>query len=382
MRFLTAGESHGPALTVIVEGCPAGLPLLAEHVDRQLARRQAGFGRGARQKIETDRVEILSGVRHGETLGSPIALLIRNQDFENWRETLSPAPTAEAPDRVLTLPRPGHADLAGALKYDRRDARDILERASARETAARVAAGAVARRLLEEAGIGIASCVTAVGTVVASSPETLRAAAGLDPDMPMPDGEAALRAREAIRAAAARGETLGGRTLVGAWGVPPGLGSHVQWDRRLDARIGAAFLSIPSCKGVEIGEGVASSSLAGSEAHDEIFYEEARGFYRATNRAGGIEGGMTNGEEIRVTAYFKPLATLMKPLRSVHLHSKEPGSAHKERSDVCALPAAAVIGEAVLALTLCEALQEKCGGDSLRELIGNLASYRARVEAF
>ena len=382
MRFLTAGESHGPALTVIIEGCPAGLPLLAGDFDRQLARRQAGFGRGARQKIERDRVEILSGIRRGETLGSPIALLIRNRDFESWRETMSPAPVEPPPDRVLTLPRPGHADLAGVLKYARGDARDVLERASARETAARVAAGAVARRLLEEVQIQIASCVTTVGPVSCLPPHSLSSLADLDPDMPMPGEDAARKAREAIREAASKGDTLGGRALVGAWGVPPGLGAHVHWDRRLDARIAAAFMSIPSCKAVEIGDGVAVSETPGSRAHDEIFYEEGRGFFRATNRAGGIEGGMTNGEEVRVTAHFKPLATLMAPLASVHLHTKEPGKAHKERSDACAVPAAAVIGEALLALVLAESLQEKCGGDSLPELLRNLAAYRSQVENY
>jgi chorismate synthase len=382
MRFLTAGESHGPALTVVIEGCPAGLPLLAAEVDRQLARRQAGFGRGARQRIEKDRVEILSGIRHGRTLGSPIAFLIRNRDFENWCETMSAAPAEAPPDRVLTLPRPGHADLPGALKYARRDARDILERASARETAARVAAGAVARRLLEEAGIGIASCVTAIGPVSCPPPPALSSLGALDPEMPMPDPGAAIEAREAIRSAAARGDTLGGRALVGAWGVPPGLGSHAHWDRRLDARLAAHIMSVPSCKAVEIGDGAAVSAAPGSEAHDEIFYDESRGFYRRTNRAGGIEGGMTNGEEVRVTAYFKPLATLMKPLDSVHLHTKAPGKAHKERSDACAVPAAAVICEAVLALALAGALQEKCGGDSIEELCRNLAAYRSQVESF
>jgi chorismate synthase len=381
MRFLTAGESHGPALTVIVEGCPAGLPLLAEDVDVQLSRRQRGYGRGARQKIESDRVEILSGVRRGETLGTPVALLIRNLDFANWAVTMSPAPQDGPADRVLTCPRPGHADLAGALKYGRRDARDILERASARETAARVAAGAVARKLLEAAGIRIASCVTAVGDVRCGAPPVFSALLGLDEELPMPDAEAAGRARDAIRAAGAAGDTLGGRVLVAAAGVPPGLGSHVHWDRRLDARLGAHFLSIPSCKAVSIGDGVEVSGLPGSRAHDAIGYEAGRGFVRPTNLAGGLEGGISNGEDLRVTAYFKPLSTLMKPLPSVDLASKRPAAAHKERSDVCALAPAAVIGEAVLALCLAEALQEKFGGDCLGDLLRSLEDYRARLQA-
>ena len=382
MRFLTAGESHGPALTVVLEGCPAGLPLLAEHVDAQLARRQRGFGRGARQRIESDRAEILSGVRRGETLGSPIALLIRNRDFANWETTMSPAPQEAPPDRVLRCPRPGHADLAGALKYDRRDARDILERASARETAARVAAGAVARQLLAAAGMRLASCVTAVGEVVCDPPAEFTALQGLDEDLPMAGRESAQRAREAIEAAAARGDTLGGRILVAATGVPAGLGSHVQWDRRLDARLGAHFLSIPSCKAVSIGDGVAASLLPGAEAHDAIGYEPGRGFVRPTNRAGGVEGGISNGEDVRVLAYFKPLSTLMRPLPSVDLQTKEPSAAHKERSDVCAIAAAAVIGEAAMALCLADALLEKFGGDSLPDLLDALSRYRARLEAF
>lgn len=382
MRFLTAGESHGPALTVILEGCPAGLPLLAGDIDVQLARRQRGFGRGARQRIESDRVEILSGVRHGETLGTPIAMVIRNRDFANWETTMSPAPQDAPPDRVLTCPRPGHADLAGVLKYGRRDARDILERASARETAARVAAGAVARKLLGAAGVRVASCVTAIGEVECEEPSDFALLPGLDEELPMPDPEAARRAREAIQAAGARGDTLGGRILVAASGVPPGLGSHVHWDRRLDALLGAQFLSIPSCKAVSIGDGVASSRQPGSLAHDPISYDRGRGFVRPTNHAGGLEGGISNGEDIRVAAYFKPLSTLMKPLPSVDLTTKDPAAAHKERSDVCALAPAAVIGEAAMALCLAGALQEKFGGDSVGDLLGALALYRARVEAY
>jgi chorismate synthase len=382
MRFLTAGESHGPALTVILEGCPAGLALSPEDLNRQLQRRQRGAGRGARQRIESDQAEILSGVRHGETLGTPITLLIRNKDFANWRETMSPLPIDAPPDRVLSFPRPGHADLAGALKYDRRDARDILERASARETAARVAAGAVASKLLACAGIRTTSCVIALGEVESEPPSSMESFLDLDPELPMADPRAALRARELISEAAAKGDTLGGKILVAAWGVPPGLGSHVQWDRRLDARIGAHFLSIPSVKGVEIGEAAKVSRSFGSAGHDPIAYQHGRGFVRPSNLAGGLEGGISNGEPIRVIAALKPLSTLMKPLPSVDLETKAPGAAHKERSDVCALAPAAVIGEALLALCLADALLEKFGGDTMKELLRNLAGYRAQFEAY
>jgi chorismate synthase len=382
MRFLTAGESHGQALTVILEGCPAGLGLSPADIDRQLARRQQGFGRGARQRIEEDRVQILSGVRHGQTLGSPISLMIPNRDHRAWSQTMAVESIEGPSDRTLTLPRPGHADLAGALKYDRHDARDILERASARETAARVAAGAVARRLLEEAGIGIASSVVRIGPVEVAGAVTYRDCSGLDPDLPMPDPEAKARAMAEIEAAGKRGDTLGGKILVVAAGVPPGLGSHVQWDRKLDARLALHFMSIQSVKAVEVGDGVAVSASFGKEAHDAILYSAEAGFHHPTNRAGGVEGGMANGEEIRVTAYLKPLATLMDPLSSADLNTKASGKAQIERSDVCAVPAAAVIGEAAMALCLCEALQEKCGGDSLEELLRNLRAYREQVRRF
>lgn len=382
MRFLTAGESHGPALTVILEGCPAGLRLSPSDIDLQLARRQKGFGRGARQRIETDRVEILSGLRHGQTLGSPICLSIPNRDHRAWSQTMAVEPIEGPADRTLTLPRPGHADLAGALKYDRHDARDILERASARETAARVAAGAVARRLLEEAGIAIASCVVGIGPVEVVEPVTYQDCLGLDGDLPMPAPEARARAILEIKEAGKRGDTLGGKILVVATGVPPGLGSHVQWDRKLDAKLALHFMSIQSVKAVEVGDGVATSAASGHDAHDGILYSPEAGFHHPTNRAGGVEGGMTNGEEIRVAAYLKPLATLMKPLPSADLVTKEAGRAQIERSDVCAVPAAAVIGEAAMALCLCEALQEKFGGDGLGELLRNLSAYREQVRRF
>ena len=382
MRFLTAGESHGPALNAIVEGCPAGLSLRAEQIDLQLARRQRGHGRGGRQRIEADRVEILSGVRRGETIGSPIALLIRNRDHRAWAETMAVGPKEGPPDRTLTLPRPGHADLAGALKYDRRDARDILERASARETAARVAAGAVARTLLEAAGIRIASCVLGLGPAQVNRPIGFEDCLGLDEEMPLPDARLREEAIAAVDAAKAAGDTLGGRVLVVARGVPAGLGSHVQWDRKLDARLALHFMSIQSVKGVEVGDGVAASATRGSAAHDAILYDGEKGFHHPTNRAGGIEGGISNGEEIRVTAYLKPLSTLMDPLPSADLVTKAPGKAQIERSDVCAIPAAAVIGEAAMALCLAGALVEKFGSDSVGELLENLRAYRERVRRF
>ncbi len=382
MRFLTAGESHGPALTAILEGCPAGLALSPSQIDAQLARRQKGYGRGARQRIESDHVEILSGVRRGETLGSPIALLIRNRDHKAWSDTMAAEPREGAADRALTLPRPGHADLPGALKYDRRDARDILERASARETAARVAAGAVARALLAECGVAITSCVLGIGPAFLERSVRWEECQDLDENMPIPDEETRRRALAAIQEASARGDTLGGKALVMARGVPPGLGSHVHWDRRLDARLAFHFMSIPSAKAVEVGDGVASSARPGSVSHDAIAYDGERGFRRATNRAGGLEGGITNGEDVRVTAYFKPLATLMKPLPSVDLATKVPGLAQIERSDVCAVPAAAVIGEAAMALALAEALTEKFGGDSMRELLRNAEAFRRQVREY
>jgi chorismate synthase len=327
-------------------------------------------------------VQILSGVRHGKTLGSPIGLSIPNKDHRAWSKTMAVEPMEGPADRTVTLPRPGHADLPGALKYDRHDARDILERASARETAARVAAGAVARRLLEEAGIRIASCVVGIGPVVVPGSVAYEDCLDLDEDLPIPDPEARGRAIQEIKEAGERGDTLGGKILVVAAGVPPGLGSHVQWDRKVDARLALHFMSIQSVKAVEVGDGVAVSASLGKNAHDAILYSPEAGFHHPTNRAGGVEGGMSNGEEIRITAYLKPLATLMDPLASADLNTKAPGKAQIERSDVCAVPAAAVIGEAAMALCLCEVLQEKFGGDGLEELLRNLQAYREQVRRF
>lgn len=377
LRFLTAGESHGPALVTVLEGVPAGLPLAAEHIDAQLERRQRGAGRGARQRIERDRVQIQSGVRGGETLGSPLALRIENRDWVNWERFMDPARIE--PGREVTLPRPGHADLAGALKYDRSDARDILERASARETAARVAAGAVARRLLEELGVEIASCVLAVGEAAVSFEPDFPTLRALDGELPIHEPEVHQRALEAIAEAKAAGDTLGGAVMVAAAGLPPGLGSHVQWDRRLDARLAAHLMSIPLAKGVLFGAILADHRLPGSEVQDIIRHEPGRGFLRDTNHAGGLEGGMTNGQELRATLLLKPISTLMKPLPTADLNTHEAGLASVERSDVCAVVPAAVIAEAVLALGLADAFLEKFGGDSLAEVKRNLAAYRARL---
>jgi chorismate synthase len=383
LRFLTAGESHGPSLTVIIEGMPAGLPLSADAIAADLARRQLGYGRGRRMAIEQDRAEIQSGVRHGETLGSPIALVIRNRDWTNWQHTMSieAAPSDDTPGArrgPVTRPRPGHADLAGGLKYGRTDLRDVLERASARETAARVAVGAVARVLLRRYGIEIASHVVAIGDVAVSDPlatafDRIRALPG-DDDVRCVDPAVARAMRAAIDGAREAGDTVGGCFEVIAHGVPPGLGSYVQWDRKLDGRLAQAFMSIPAIKAVGIGRGAESAGRPGSQMHDEILPTDdgpagsLPGLRRPTNNAGGLEGGVTNGEDVRVTAWMKPISTLMKPLRSVDLQSMTVAAAAIERSDVCAVPAAAVVGEAVACLVLADALLEKLGGDSVLEL--------------
>ncbi len=403
IRFTTAGESHGKALVAIVEGVPAGLPLTAADVDADLARRMQGYGRGARMKIEADTAEILSGVRAGQTLGSPIALLIQNKDWANWEDVMSPGVSddpAQPPRRRLTRPRPGHADLAGTLKYDRTDARDILERASARETAARVAAGAVCRRLLAELGVEVGSHVVALGGVTAAAPPVLPASLNAAADRsPVRCLDAAAERAMIARIDAAReaGDTLGGIAEVVARGVVVGLGSHVSWDRKLDGRLAAALMSIPAVKSVGIGLGEALAGLKGSEAHDAIFPEEVTeagrgggsesspgsratpGFARKTNRAGGLEGGMTNGQPLVVRVAKKPIATLMSPLPSVDLDTGAAAQAQSERSDVTAVPAMAVIAEAMVTIVLAGAYLEKFGGDSLDELRRNLEGYLARL---
>jgi chorismate synthase len=393
LRFLTAGESHGPALVAILEGMPAGVPVDLQALARQMRRRQGGHGRGRRMAIESDAVEVLSGIRVGVTLGSPIALLIRNRDWDNWRFTMSvdAAPSADAggPHRPpVTRPRPGHADLAGAVKYGHDDLRNVLERASARETAARVAVGALARQLLERLGISVAAHVTAIGParLEAASPVPFDVIAGAADDSPVRCADAAVARRmvEAIDAARTAGDTLGGTFEVVVRGVPPGLGSHVQWDRRLDGRLAQALVSVPAVKAVEIGCGVQSAFLPGSEVHDEILRGDPAaspltGLRRTSNHAGGLEGGVSNGEELRVTAYMKPIATLMRPLRSVDLRTGEESAAAIERSDTCAVPAAAVIGEAVVALVVADAFMEKFGGDSLADMERQYTEWRRAV---
>ncbi len=387
IRFTTAGESHGPALVTILEGIPAGLPLLAADVDAQLARRQQGYGRGRRMQIERDAVDLLSGVRAGQTLGSPIAMLIRNRDWKNWQAIMDPAPLeGEDPSaprkREVTRPRPGHADLSGALKYARDDARDILERASARETAARVAASAVCRRLLAEFDVRIGSHVVHLGGIDARRPdpmpEDINAASDASPLRTLdPEADAAMIAHiDEIKRA---GNTLGGICEVVADGLPVGLGSHVAWDAKLDGRIGAAMMSIPAVKGVEIGMGFQSSRVTGAEAHDEIEPASGRSLTgnvrRRTNRAGGLEGGMTNGEPLVVNVAMKPISTLMRPLATVDLQTGEPAAAVAERSDVTAVPAMGVIAEGMLAIVLANAFAEKFGGDSLAEMRRNYDGY-------
>ena len=387
LRYTTAGESHGPALVVVLEGVPAGLSIdIARDVDPELRRRQGGYGRGERMKIESDRAEVLSGIRLGETIGSPVALLVRNRDWENWREAMAPeAPGESATDdalRRVRLPRPGHADLAGVLKYGRDDARDILERASARETTARVAAGAVAKRLLSELGIHIGSHVVMMGGVEAALPgelpADLNAAADASPLRTL-DRAAEARMIAAVDAAAAEGDTLGGVFEVVATGLPVGLGSHVSGERRLDARIAGALMSIQAMKGVEIGLGFRAAALRGSAVHDEIETDAAKrrsgGFRRSRNNAGGVEGGMSTGEPLVARVAMKPLSSLAKPLRSVDLGTGERADAIRERSDVAALAAAGVVGEAMVALVLADAVLEKFGGDSMAELTRSFEAY-------
>jgi chorismate synthase len=381
-RFTTAGESHGRGLVAILEGIPAGLAVPAERINAELKRRMGGYGRGARMKIEADQIEWLAGVRAGETLGSPIAMLVWNRDWEHWQDVM--APEADAPGterrRQVTRPRPGHADLAGSLKYDRQDARDILERASARETVARVACGAVCKLLLEQFGVEIGSHVVELGGVTARLlsplPAPLNPASDASPVRCLdPEAEREIVAR--IDAAKAAGDTLGGVVEVLALGVPVGLGSHVSWDRKLDGRLAQALMSIPAVKGVALGLGFEAARRKGSEVHDEIL----PGLARATNRAGGTEGGMTTGEPLVARVAMKPISTLMAPLRTVDLKTGSSAQAQSERSDVTAVPAMGVIAEAMMALVLAQALLEKFGGDALRETKRNFEGYLAQLRA-
>jgi len=384
LRFTTAGESHGPALVSILEGMVAGLPLIAADVDAELSRRQQGYGRGRRMKIESDHVEFLSGVRAGETLGSPIAMLIHNRDWKNWQEIMDPAPRETDPERkrAVTRPRPGHVDLSGMLKYDRDDARDVLERASARETTARVAAGAVCKRFLREFGISVGSHVVHLGGVDAKRPEKMPADLNAAADQSQvrtldPAAEQEMIAR--IDAAKADGNTLGGIAEVVCDGVPVGLGSHVSWDRKLDGRLAAALMSIPAVKAVEIGLGTEAARRQGSDVHDEIDADDknvrAGRVRRRTNRAGGMEGGISNGEQIVVRAAMKPISTLMRPLGTIEMKTREAAQAVAERSDVTAVPAMGVIAESMTAFIIAQALLEKFGGDSLGETRQSFESY-------
>ncbi|MES3036106.1 MAG: chorismate synthase [Gemmatimonadota bacterium] len=389
LRLTTAGESHGPALVCTLEGMPAGIPLRADDINADLFRRQQGYGRGRRMQIERDEVEFLSGVRAGQTLGSPIAMLIRNKDWKNWVEIMDPAPRSEDADglrkRSVTRPRPGHADLTGILKYDRDDARDILERASARETTARVAGAAIARALLKAFDVSIGSHLVHLGGIDAAPvplPEDLNAASDASPVRTL-DADAEVRIIALIDGAKADGNTLGGICEVVARGLPVGLGSHVSWDRKLDGRVGQAMLSIPAVKGVEIGIGFESARMTGAEVHDEIAMAPGRtiagNVQRTTNRAGGLDGGMTNGEPVVVRVAMKPISTLMKPLQTIDTTTSEVAAAVVERSDVTAVPAMGVIAEAMLALVLADAMLEKFGGDSLGEMRRNYDSYLAHV---
>ena len=386
-RFLTAGESHGPALTTIIEGVPAGLPITAAPINAQLKRRQGGYGRGARQKIESDTAEILSGIRFGRALGSPITLVVRNRDWANWTTKMSvePLPEGEEETKTITVPRPGHADYAGMMKYGHDDLRNILERASARNTATMVAVGAVARLLLAEFGVSVASHVVNIGGIKSAENIDLRQVAELAEDSPVrvadPDAEARIIA--AIDDAKYRGDTLGGTFEVVALGLPVGLGSHVHWDTRIDGKLAQALMSIQAIKGVEVGLGFGAADIPGSQVHDALFYDagDDAKFRRGTNNAGGTEGGMTNGEPLVVRAVMKPIATLMKQLPSVNLTTKEGVPAFAERSDVCAVPAAAVVGEAMVAIVLAQLMCEKFGGDSLAEMSANYTNYQQAVAA-
>ena len=393
IRFLTAGESHGKGLTAILEGIPANLSLSEEDINVDLRRRQKGYGRGGRMKIEKDRVEILSGVRFGKTLGSPIALFIRNRDWENWKEKMAIEGEPSGSVVPFTRPRPGHADLSGGIKYNQRDLRNILERSSARETAARVAVGAVCKKLLSEFGIKVGSFVVSIGekeieelkdkSYFAEPKKLLEfhdRAETSELRIPFPEKDEEFKA--IIDEAKEKGESLGGVFEVFAVGVPPGLGSHIHWDKRIDGRIAQAMMSIQAIKGVEIGIGFESARKFGSEVHDEIGWSKERGFFRFTNRLGGTEGGITNGMPLVVRVAMKPIPTLKNPLRSVDINTKEEIKAGKERTDVVAVPAASVVGEAMLAIVLADAFLEKFGGDFLEEIKERFNAYMEHIKHF
>jgi chorismate synthase len=390
VRFLTSGESHGKALTGILEGIPSGLSLSSDDIDKELKRRQGGYGRGGRMKIESDHAEIISGVRWGKTIGSPVGILIENKDWENWKEGMSPDARYQNSIKPVTRPRPGHADLAGALKYGHKDIRNILERSSARETAMRVALGAVAKKFLGEFGIKVGSYVIQIGiekmeigNVHTKEKDLLKLSKNAEKSpVRCPDKNASEKMVELIDRAIREGDSLGGVFEIFLTGVPVGLGSHIQWDRKLDGRLAQAIISIQAIKGVEIGLGFEIARHFGSNVMDEIFYEKSSKFYRKTNNAGGIEGGISNGMPIIIRAAMKPIPTLRRPLMSVDIKTKKIFEAAYERSDVCAVPAAAIVGEAVTALVMANAFLEKFGGDSMQEIKRNLDSYNASLNTF
>jgi chorismate synthase len=381
LKLITAGESHGPGLTCIVEGVPAGLTLDRDALNRDLARRQLGYGRGGRMKIERDQVEVSAGVRHGHTLGGPIALQVANRDYANWEERMNPWPV-EAATPEVHLPRPGHADLVGTQKYGLTDVRDILERASARETAARVAGGAVAKALLAALGVQIRSHVIQIASVAAPRRPDLTVEdfqrVDESPVRCLDDDSSAAMVAEINRLRKAN-ESLGGVFEVLAFGIVPGLGSHISWDQRLDGRLGQAVMSIQAIKAAAVGDGIEVAGLPGSQAHDEIFWDSGRGYHRPTNRAGGLEGGMTTGQTLVVRGWMKPLPTLTKPLRSVDIQTHEPAEALRERTDSCTVPAAGVVAEAMVAFVLADAYREKLGGDHIDDMREALAAYQRRI---
>jgi chorismate synthase len=389
LRYFTAGESHGEALVAFLSGLPAGLAVNLGFVDRELWRRQQGYGRGGRMKIETDKAHILSGVRQGNTIGSPIAVLLENKDWKNWQESLPVEEGDPAKHKRVASPRPGHADLAGALKYNFREARYVLERASARESAARVAVGALAKLFLAALGIDVLSHVVAVGQAALEKEipwEQIRGLADREQILlNCADAEAELRMKAEVDRALKTGDSVGGIFEVVAHGVPPGLGTYAQWDERLDGLLAGAVMSLQAVKAVEIGAGVTAAASAGSAVHDEIGYGATAGFtgfQRTRNNAGGIEGGISNGEDIRVSGYLKPISTLRRPLQSVDFDSRQPVKAAYERSDVCVVPAAGVAAEAMVALTLARCALEKCGGDSMTETLRNFEGYRQQLKNY
>ncbi len=385
LRYLNGGESHGQYLLAIVEGVPAGLPLTAEDINRDLARRQLGYGRGGRMRVEQDQVEFACGVRKGSTLGNPIGLMVRNRDWDNWKEVMAVEPGPIPAGKIVTRPRPGHADLVGAIKYGHRDIRNVLEKASARETAIRVAVGGVGKALLAQFGIRILSYTVEIGGIQAQRGDDPVAAfeRAEQSEVRSPDADAGTKMVELIRTAKHRGDTLGGVFEVVILNAPIGLGSYAQWDRRLSARLPMALMSIQAMKGVEIGMGFEAARRFGSEVHDEIVYDQqGKAFVRPTNNAGGLEGGITNGQPIILRVAMKPISTLYSPKKSVDIETKEPFDATVERSDICTVPAAGVVGEAVVAFEMANAMLEKFGGDSLAEMKRNFEAYQAYVRSF